>query len=107
MRQDWRRRMTKDAKIFVRLIKNKGKVVLQQGIPSNAAFEAKEEENEDDKEDDNDDDGKGDGKEEEQPPAPAPAQEPKGKGKGKKKAPDAEASGDAPPAKRERRPPKK
>ena len=99
--------MTKDGKIFVRLIKNKGKVVLQQGLPSNAAFGAKEEENEDDKEDDNDDDGKGDGKEEEQPPAPAPAQEPKGKGKGKNKNPEAVASADAPPAKRERRPPKK
>ena len=100
---DWRRRMTKDAKVFARLIKYKGKIILQRGIPGGAAAEdedeEKEEENEEDKAADDEGDGAGGGK----TTAPAPAQEAQAKEPKKKKDPDAGASADAPKPKRSRR----
>ena len=100
---DWRRRMTKDAKVFARLIKYKGKIILQKGIPGGAAPEAEDEEKEGENEEDNADDDKGDGAGGEEAPAPAPTQEAQAKKPKKKKDPEAVASADAPPAKRSRR----
>ena len=100
---DWRRRMTKDAKVFARLIKYKGKIILQKGIPGGAAPEAEDEEKEGENEEDKDDDDAGDGAGGGKTTAPAPAQEAQAKEPKKKKAPEAGASADAPKPKRSRR----